>query len=77
MFENNFYFIWSNHHIILDGWSTNIVFKEFFDLCNFNKKDLSLESVKSGLFSKYINWIYKLDESKAKDYWSKLTTVDL
>ncbi|MCC5670500.1 condensation domain-containing protein [Nostoc sp. CHAB 5784] len=24
-------FIWSKHHLILDGWSTAIVFKEVFD----------------------------------------------
>ena len=40
--ENNFYLIWSNHHIIIDGWSTNLVFKDFFDLCNFKRSDCGL-----------------------------------
>ncbi|MCH6234725.1 non-ribosomal peptide synthetase [Cognataquiflexum rubidum] len=67
---DNFYQIWSNHHLILDGWSANSVLYEF---------DVSYKSLLAGKqaslnelepFSRYIAWLDEIDHKKSNSYWN-------
>jgi len=67
--EDCFYQIWSNHHLNLDGWSTNAVLYEFAVLY----KSL-IEDQKPGLkalepYSKYIAWLDNIDRKQSSAYW--------
>ena len=46
--DDVFYRIWSNHHLLLDGWSTQVVLKEFdqiyFELIIMNKEAINIKN---------------------------------
>lgn len=61
--------VWSQHHILMDGWCISILIRDFFQIYNdlkINRKPL-LDPVIP--YSKYIQWLEKVDVSKSKEYW--------
>ena len=63
--------VWTYHHILMDGWCLPIVFKEFllFYQALINSQDLDLEP--SRPYHDYIIWLEKQDLSEAKAFWKK------
>jgi non-ribosomal peptide synthase protein (TIGR01720 family) len=68
--ENSFYRIWSNHHLNLDGWSTNAVLHEFDMIYNFLVSEKPVELKEIELYSKYIAWLDEIDYKKSRLYWN-------
>jgi hypothetical protein len=64
--------IWSKHHLILDGWSGPLVFKEVIQLYEAfcQNQDVSLALCRP--FKDYIAWLRKQDLSKAEEFWRRL-----
>ena len=67
--EEEWEFVWSHHHILLDGWSIPIIMKEVL---------ATYEAVRGGQepglpsprpFKEYIDWCQKQDTSKAESFW--------
>ncbi|MCP4970417.1 MAG: hypothetical protein GY932_07485, partial [Arcobacter sp.] len=67
--ENNYHFIFTHHHILLDGWSLPIIFKELFEVYNDLGKGQELFFEKDN-YSDYIQYINSYDKNKGKEYWS-------
>ena len=67
--ENSYYQIWSNHHINLDGWSTNAVLHEFKLLYNLADNQESLKTKSHPKFSRYISWLDGINREESKVYW--------
>ena len=67
--EETFKFLLSHHHILMDGWSTSLVFKEAFALYEaFCKgQELELEPVRP--FKNYIAWLQQQDMRAAEAFW--------
>jgi len=67
--ENEYDFIWSFHHIIMDGWCLGIIISEFFEIYNsfIETRDYKLPVVKQ--YRKYIDWLEKQDKNTSKEYW--------
>ncbi|WP_159882307.1 non-ribosomal peptide synthetase [Paenibacillus puerhi] len=61
--------IWSSHHVLIDGWSTWILLKEFFDLYAKLKHGEPLPVLKPKRHVEYIRWLKRQDHAKAKAYW--------
>ncbi|MFS4481478.1 amino acid adenylation domain-containing protein [Hyunsoonleella sp. 2307UL5-6] len=63
------YFVWSCHHLLLDGWSTSIIIKDLFivyeNLLNNTTPKLPIVPNKKS----YLNWLKKTDTEAAKDFW--------
>jgi hypothetical protein len=61
-------FVWSYHHIIMDGWAVALVRKEVLDLyLAFSQgEELSLERPLP--FREYVAWLRKRDLSEAEDF---------
>jgi hypothetical protein len=66
---DSFYQIWSNHHLNLDGWSTNIVLNEFNILYKSLLTDKNAQLKELELYSSYINWLDGVNHKKSKAYW--------
>jgi amino acid adenylation domain-containing protein len=67
--DTEYYRIWSNHHLLLDGWSTQVVLKEF-DQIYFGLRDNNFpEFSEPPSFSKYINWFQHLPITDSQHYW--------
>src|SRR6266498_2223177 len=70
--EEEYEFIWSLHHILMDGWSRPIVLKEVFAYYEAWRKGDNLRLEASRLYSDYIGWIRGRSKEKAERYWSEL-----
>ena len=62
--------IWSSHHILLDGWSLELIFEQFLrEYRALNSSDNLNEPVRTLPFSTYFQWLQKRDTDKAEMYW--------
>ncbi|MEJ7175146.1 amino acid adenylation domain-containing protein [Staphylococcus caprae] len=59
------------HHIIMDGWSNSILFKELFDLYNSEISTGHLIENKLPKVEEYIEWLDKQNMNEAYNYWKK------
>ncbi|MET4143087.1 amino acid adenylation domain-containing protein, partial [Pedobacter sp. UYP1] len=69
--DNTYEFIWSHHHILMDGWCVSILIKEFFQLyeCLLSGKDALLPVVHP--YADYVKWLMALDKEVSIGYWQK------
>lgn len=67
--EENYIILLSNHHIILDGWSTGIILKEFFVAYNSLASGKAIVKQVKTPFKAYIKYIQNLDKAQEKEYW--------
>ncbi|MCM3126807.1 non-ribosomal peptide synthetase [Paenibacillus provencensis] len=68
---NAYELIWSNHHILIDGWCLGLLFQEWFALY---RGEISGEPVRLSRvipYKRYIQWLEAKDASQAKTYWNK------
>jgi iturin family lipopeptide synthetase C len=67
--DDAFEMIWSHHHILMDGWSTNIIWNELKTIyaSNIKGEKNTLPAVKK--YGEYIAWLEKTDHQLASEYW--------
>lgn len=67
--NDSYEFIWSNHHILMDGWCISILIGDFYQLMNAiaNNKPAELPPINS--YSNYISWLEKVNKDSSLDYW--------
>ncbi|NEU77735.1 non-ribosomal peptide synthetase [Nostoc sp. UIC 10630] len=70
--DDCYYFVWSKHHLILDGWSTALVLKEVVEIYKSLYQGKNLPLVLDTSFGNYIGWLQQQDINKAKDFWQQL-----
>ena len=67
--DDVYHFVWSHHHLLLDGWSTSVVLKEaftFYDaLCQGEKAHFEQPRP----YRDYIAWLQQQDMPKAEEFW--------
>ncbi|MEQ8169668.1 MAG: amino acid adenylation domain-containing protein, partial [Candidatus Eremiobacterota bacterium] len=62
-------FLWSYHHIILDGWSMPLILMELQRRYNSIVKKETFSFVPPGSFETYIKWLSFQDKERLTDYW--------
>ncbi|MGE5431356.1 MAG: condensation domain-containing protein, partial [Syntrophomonadaceae bacterium] len=64
-----YYFVWTLHHVLFDGWSAQIIIREVFEFYYslINKCAFNLKAVRP--FRDYISWLQKQDMQKAEAFW--------
>lgn len=79
--ENNYLFLFSVHHLIIDGWSLSLVFRDFFHYLGQLEKGktfkvlmerIELEKKKYPEYSEYVKWLEKQDKESGLAYWKDL-----
>ncbi|PMB52380.1 non-ribosomal peptide synthetase [Fischerella thermalis CCMEE 5201] len=65
-------FTWSHHHLLLDGWSVALVFKEVLACYKAfsNGQDLDLEPIRP--YRDYIVWLQQQNLSEAETFWRQM-----
>lgn len=65
----SFRFVWSSHHILMDGWCASILLAEalsgYTALCK--REELQLEEPRP--YRDYIRWLRRQDEKAAEAFW--------
>jgi amino acid adenylation domain-containing protein/non-ribosomal peptide synthase protein (TIGR01720 family) len=69
--NDTYEFIWSHHHIIMDGWCGSILISEFFQVyySALQGKEAVLDKVPP--YAGYINWLNHLDKDNSIQYWKE------
>ncbi|WP_139488459.1 non-ribosomal peptide synthase/polyketide synthase [Brevibacillus dissolubilis] len=67
--ENQYQLIWSFHHLLLDGWSSPIVYQEVIDYYQAYLQGKELRLPQPRPFREYISWIRKQDLNSAEQFW--------
>lgn len=69
--ENSFNFVWSFHHIILDGWCMPILLRNFCTIYENLIKRTKQKTNSTVSFQTYIDWLYKQDYQSSLSFWEK------
>ena len=67
--ENDYYFVWSKHHLILDGWSTALVLKEVVEIYESLCQGKFFSLTDTLPYREYIAWLKQQDLTQAKNFW--------
>lgn len=67
--DETYKFVWSFHHLLLDGWSWPILFKELFGFYESIKNGQDLYLAPTRPYRDYISWLQQQDLSKAEEFW--------
>lgn len=67
--DGHYHFVWSSHHIILDGWSGALVFKDFALLYEAFCRGEEIPLQSGDRFAGYIAWLQQQDLSQAEAFW--------
>jgi amino acid adenylation domain-containing protein len=70
--EETYYFVWSRHHLLMDGWSAALLLKEVFDLYEADCRRENLELPEPRPYRDYIAWLQEQDVSKAESFWREM-----
>ena len=70
--DDSRYIVFSMHHLLLDGWSSNVVYKEAAALYEASCRGEQLDLPPCRPYGDYIEWLQQQDLSKAEAYWRDL-----
>ncbi len=69
--DETYHFIWSNHHILIDGWSLGVLMKKLFQYYEAFRTGLTVPVEPERPYVDYIKWLGKQDKDEALRYWEK------
>jgi amino acid adenylation domain-containing protein/non-ribosomal peptide synthase protein (TIGR01720 family) len=70
-FGNNVYeFIWSHHHILMDGWCISILVRDFSEIYRSIVQRRAPRLPKVYPYSNYIKWVSAVDKERSLKYWA-------
>lgn len=67
--DREYEFVWSHHHILMDGWCTGIIVSEFFEIYSSLKENRRANLGAAIPFRLYIEWLEKQDRQTSRRYW--------
>ena len=67
--ENKYAFIWSHHHILMDGWCVSILINDFNTILNAITTNQEIDLPVPAKYSDYIKWLLKIDTEASLTYW--------
>ncbi len=69
--ESQYNLVWSYHHILMDGWCMNIIFRDLMQIY-FSLKDGKTFNFRPVIpYRNYIKWLYKQDKEKGINFWKE------
>lgn len=79
--QERYLFMFSSHHIIMDGWCMSMIFGDFISFYTELIKGSSLEELKQSIeknqyrtasYKEYIDWLGAQDKESGLNYWEEL-----
>jgi len=67
--DDTYQFIWSHHHVLLDGWCLPIIFKELLSLYEAEVKGKTCFLSAPTPYERYIDWLQAQDPVAATEFW--------
>ncbi|NLR57678.1 amino acid adenylation domain-containing protein [Chitinophaga polysaccharea] len=69
--SGDYEFIWCYHHILMDGWCTNILIREFTRLYEAATSGSNAILPAITPYVNYINWLEEQDAQLSRSYWER------
>ncbi|MBE8992053.1 amino acid adenylation domain-containing protein, partial [Nostoc sp. LEGE 12450] len=66
---NIYQFVWCHHHLLLDGWSSPLVFKDLLEFYQAISQGESLSNIGILGYRNYIAWLQQQDRDLAEKFW--------
>ncbi|AFZ30327.1 amino acid adenylation domain protein [Gloeocapsa sp. PCC 7428] len=70
--QETYHFIWSSHHLLLDGWSTALVLQQVFQAYESLCQGQVLPLSRSRPYADYIAWLQQQNLDQAEAFWRKV-----
>ncbi|HEX3252482.1 MAG TPA: amino acid adenylation domain-containing protein [Pyrinomonadaceae bacterium] len=67
--EDSYQFTWNFHHLLLDGWSMSLLFKEIFALYDAFAEGRHLELDEVRPYRDYVAWQQQQDLAESEAFW--------
>ena len=67
--RQRYYFFWSHHHVLLDGWSNSLIMQAVFAQYEALKNGTAAQLPVSRPYRDYIAWLQQQDLAAAQTYW--------
>jgi len=67
--EHTYQFIWTHHHIILDGWSIPLLFQEFLAAYEALRQGVETRLPSPIPYRNYIRWLKRQDLAASEKFW--------
>ena len=71
MSEDDSIFVWTHHHLVVDGWSTALLMRDVAGLYQSFLNGGQFPNSKPRPYGDYIAWLRRHDLSEAETYWRK------
>jgi len=62
-------FVWSHHHLLIDGWGSSVLFAELLGLYEERTKGKAVKRAQPRPYRDYVEWIERQDKEAAAKYW--------
>ncbi len=67
--EDSWSFVWTFHHLLMDGWSSPLVLEEVFTIYGSLARGRSLRLKRPRPYRDYIDWLQAQDLAQAEAFW--------
>lgn len=68
--EQRWHFVWTHHHIVLDGWSVGLVLQDWFTAYRTLRQGVEPRFKPVRPYQDYIAWLGEQDADAARSFWS-------
>ncbi|NCR87816.1 MAG: amino acid adenylation domain-containing protein [Microcystis aeruginosa G13-10] len=69
--KNTYQFVWSSHHLLLDGWSLSLVIKDFLKIYQeISQNQISTDQPVVS-YRQYIAWLQQQEQKPAEEFWQQ------
>jgi len=68
--DDQWFFLWTCHHLVLDGWCLGIVLRDVFESYESLRYGATPALDPPGAFRDYITWLSARDPAEADAYWA-------
>jgi amino acid adenylation domain-containing protein/non-ribosomal peptide synthase protein (TIGR01720 family) len=65
-------FVFSHHHLLIDGWSLSIILQEVFAIYDASLAGRDPRLKETRLFRDYIAWLGQQDQAEAENFWREM-----
>ena len=72
--SDQYRFVWSYHHLLMDGWCNGVLIKDMLAIYQAHSQGLPLQLLPTRPYRDYIVWLQQQDRTQAADYWRLVLT---
>jgi amino acid adenylation domain-containing protein len=69
--DDEYYFVWTRHHVLLDGWSGPIVLRDMMACYHAHTQGVAPQLPPVCAYQDYVRWLAAQDQAAAARYWQQ------